>query len=108
MNDGHDRKSLAVARKSTMPGAQDRKFALEDSTNTLSLTTTIDLLEVRALCLCAQPSPSLRASFLLFSCSLSPSPSPSPSLSLSLSLSLRGGADVNNCGLAPIHRPRAP
>jgi hypothetical protein len=57
MNDGHDRKSLAVARKSTMPGAQDRKsmFALEDSTNTLSLTTTIDLLEVRANCLlCAR------------------------------------------------------
>ena len=53
MNDDNDRKSLAVARKSTMPGAQDRKsmFALEDSTNTLSLTTTIDLLEVRALCL---------------------------------------------------------
>ena len=32
-----------------MPAAQDRRsmFAHEDSTNTLSLTTTLDLLEVK-------------------------------------------------------------
>ena len=52
MNDCGERKSMAVSRKSMMPIASDRKsmFSLEEPTNNLALTTTIDLLEVCFLC----------------------------------------------------------
>ena len=55
MNDGGARKSMAASRKSMMPAAQDSRksmFAFEEPTNSLSLTATIDLLEVR-LCVSA-------------------------------------------------------
>ena len=55
MNDGGARKSMAASRKSMMPAAQDSRksmFAFEEPSNSLSLTATIDLLEVR-LCVSA-------------------------------------------------------